>query len=358
MRIAYSAKRLKELLELQDQAGQMGKVETVLRVVAVRQYILSGGSFSQVAEYVGEAISTVARWVKEYLWSGMKSFYPRKSPGRPKVLSSDEEAELQRVLQASPTQQGFVTGCWTARVVNEWLVKNFNKSLSLKYLPELLKRLGFSYKKASNWFALRDDQARLDWMEQQWTEIQAFSEQTGGSILFMDEASFCTGGNLGYSWGPKGKPIEVPSSCRRDKVNAIAAFDMETGKVTASFLQGTIDSDQIIRFLQKLLKKNDGPLTVIVDNARVHKSRKIRDFLDTVKGRLHLLYLPAYSPDLNPIEKLWSELKTKHVANLYFDSPDALEDHLINAIKMLNRQPFRNISWANQYHEMNEDCAA
>lgn len=320
--------------------------------------LLSGGSVSAVAKHVGEAISTVARWVKEYLWKGIQSFFPKKSTGRPKALNADEEAALQKVLRGNPTQQGFTTGCWTARIVNEWLLKTFNKSLSLKYLPQLLKRLGFSYKKASNWFALRDEQARLHWIEEQWPEIQAFSDETGSTIFFMDEASFCVGGNLGYSWGPKGEPIEVPSSCRRDKVNAIGAFNMETGKVTASLLRGTIDSEQIIRFFQKLLKKTEGHLTVIVDNARVHKSRSINDFLTTVKDRLLVVYLPTYSPDLNPIEKLWSELKTRHVANLYFNSADALESHLVSAIKTINRSPSRNMSWARRYHEMSEDCAA
>jgi transposase len=72
---------------------------------------------------------------------------------------------------------------------------------------------------------------------------------------------------------------------------------------------------------------------LIVDNARYHKSAKVKAFLRKIRSRLTLHYLPAYSPDFNPIEGLWKKLKKSTTHNIYFKSIEFLSDALINGLK-------------------------
>jgi len=76
--------------------------------------------------------------------------------------------------------------------------------------------------------------------------------------------------------------------------------------------------EDLIKFLQKARDKNPvGRLVIILDNAKIHKSKKVRHFCD--HHLIYLLYLPSYSPDLNPIEYVWKDVK-RSLAKFYLDT--------------------------------------
>ena len=75
---------------------------------------------------------------------------------------------------------------------------------------------------------------------------------------------------------------------------------------------------------------------MVLDGAGWHKSRTFR-----LPGHLRLLFLPPYSPELNPQEHLWDALREKYFHNRVFDSIDALEDHLVTGLRDLETAPGR-----------------
>ena len=77
-------------------------------------------------------------------------------------------------------------------------------------------------------------------------------------------------------------------------------------------------------------------LVMVPDGARWHKSKNFR-----LPDNLRLLFLPPYSPELNPQEHLWDELREKHFHNLLFDSIDSLEGHLVDALRDIENFPDR-----------------
>ncbi len=77
-------------------------------------------------------------------------------------------------------------------------------------------------------------------------------------------------------------------------------------------------------------------IVVLLDGAGWHKSQTV-----TLPANIGLLYLPPYSPQINPVEHLWEELREKHFHNHAFDSPDALEDPLVAGLAALEKNPQR-----------------
>jgi transposase len=78
---------------------------------------------------------------------------------------------------------------------------------------------------------------------------------------------------------------------------------------------------------------------VIWDGAGIHKSRKVRTWLDGKKGRIALAYLPPYAPELNPVEAIWAYLKKNEIANLCASSIAQVSDYARRRLKSMQRRP-------------------
>ena len=70
--------------------------------------------------------------------------------------------------------------------------------------------------------------------------------------------------------------------------------------------EGSIRKEEIVAFLKALKAHLRKPLLVIWDGLRAHRSRVVRDYLDSINGHIQIAFLPAYAPDLNPVEYLWA----------------------------------------------------
>lgn len=142
-------------------------------------------------------------------------------------------------------------------------------------------------------------------------------------IFFQDECHFQRTCSTARSWYLKGKAPTLPSPVGKEKVSIAGAVSQETGAlfvVTAS----KFNAVSFKRFLQKFLKnktrRKKKKVLLVLDNARYHKAKELKEYLEQVKDRLELLFLPPYSPDLNPIEMVWRETRRDVTNNRYFTS--------------------------------------
>jgi len=105
------------------------------------------------------------------------------------------------------------------------------------------------------------------------------------------------------------------------------------------------DADSFRRFLETILKnaRTDKKILLILDNARYHHANKLKEYIESIKGRLELFFLPAYSPDINAIEMLWKKTRRSVTHNRYFGS-----------LKELKKELF---SFWNGFSEPNEELA-
>ncbi len=151
-------------------------------------------------------------------------------------------------------------------------------------------------------------------------------------LLFYDEAFFCRQSTVARGWYPRGSKTEIQCPMTFEKVGTCAAVSPRNGRLYSLAFDG-FDSDTFIYYLKWLLKVFKTKRKIVLDNASSHKSHKVREFDAKHQKRLELLYLPAYSPDLNSIERVWKHLRYHVTHNVYFETLEALENAIISYLK-------------------------
>src|SRR5262249_52915941 len=145
-------------------------------------------------------------------------------------------------------------------------------------------------------------------------------------ILFGDEASFPQWGTLSYTWARKGKQPVIKTSGNRKGYKVFGLIDYFTGRFFSKGHVGKLNAESYIAFLKDWLSKTRKYILLIQDGAPYHKGKLVRDFLEKNVHRLTIYTLPSYSPDFNPIEKLWKKIKEHGTHLKYFPSFDSLVD--------------------------------
>jgi transposase len=145
--------------------------------------------------------------------------------------------------------------------------------------------------------------------------------------------------SVGRTYAPVGQTPIVREWYTRDHLSAISAISPE-GKLYFHSEGRALNSDDVVGFLEHLLRGVPGPMVIIWDGAPIHRSHTIREFLTNgAAQRLHLERLPAYAPELNPGEGLWQQLKGVELRNVcYFNLPH-LRHELRDAVKWVRRKP-------------------
>jgi len=102
---------------------------------------------------------------------------------------------------------------------------------------------------------------------------------------------------------------------------------------------GTIRSPQVVEFLRHLRRHLSGQLLVIWDGLPTHRSRRVQQFVASTAGELEVEFLPAYAPELNPVEYLWGHWKHHELSNFCPKNFWELSDHARRALRRMRRRP-------------------
>jgi len=103
--------------------------------------------------------------------------------------------------------------------------------------------------------------------------------------------------------------------------------------------EGSIRSPQVVEFLSHLKRHIKKKLLVIWDRSKIHRSRLVQQFVASQKGSICLEYLPAYAPELNPVEYIWGYWKHHELPNCCPKTFTQLSYHAIRALKRMRRRP-------------------
>jgi transposase len=141
------------------------------------------------------------------------------------------------------------------------------------------------------------------------------------------------------TYAPRGQTPILREWCTRDHLSAISAISPE-GQLYFHSQDYAINSDDVVAFLEHLLREVPGRMMLIWDGAPIHRSHTIREFLaNGAAQRLHLERLPAYAPELNPDEGFWQQLKGVELRNVCCFTIPYLRRELRDAVKRVRRKP-------------------
>jgi transposase len=159
------------------------------------------------------------------------------------------------------------------------------------------------------------------------------------TILFIDESGFYPLPSVVRTYAPIGQTPIVREWWTREHRSAISALSPD-GKLYFHSQDHAINSEDVVAFLEHLLREVPGRLLIIWDGAPIHRSHTIQEFLTNgAAQRLHLERLPAYAPELNPGEGLWAQLKGVELRHVCCVDLPHLGGELRDAVKRVRRKP-------------------
>lgn len=159
-------------------------------------------------------------------------------------------------------------------------------------------------------------------------------------IYFEDECHFQRNTTIVRAWFLKGTTPEIKSPPVREKISIMGAMGMDNGQLITMKTK-IFNAESFKEFIKKIIKraKTGRKILLVLDNARFHHAVINKDFLQSIKDKIELMFLPAYSPELNPIESFWKKTRRCVTHNRYFETLSEEEkclDHFFNKFKNPN----------------------
>ncbi len=140
------------------------------------------------------------------------------------------------------------------------------------------------------------------------------------------------------TWFAKGQQRIIPTYGKHEGVKLVGFLNYETGEVYVEEHK-SYDAEVFKHFLCQVLKKYpEGDIVMILDNAKIHHAKLLADLLAT-NPRLHLDFLPPYSPNLNKIEEFWGWLKSTVINNVFFHSREEIRGAVNSFVDYLSTVP-------------------
>jgi len=318
-RIQVSNQTLASLYERLYRAYDTGQLRLVKRIHALL-YIIDGKDVAEVAAILKLSIQTIYNYVKAFLLRQLDSLVYRHSPGRPSKLSVAQREELGETIDAGPEAAGYDCGCWSTALMQDWIFNRFGVEYTPQYVADLLDKMGFSYQRGRFVSDHLPDvvQEQEEWMTKTWPEVLRLADEKGAMILFGDEASFAQWGSLSYTWARKGQQPTIETSGIRKAYKIMGLIDFLSGAFFYKAHTGRFNAESYQAFLLDVMAKTSQHLILIQDGARYHTSKAMDEFFAQHADRITVFQLPRYSPDFNPIEYLWRNVKKQATHLRYF----------------------------------------
>lgn len=264
-------------------------------------------------------LQTIRRYIndfKNYRMDSIDFEDGRKTGSGNKTDLNDKQIEeVKQYLQDNIVTE--------AKEIQEYIKDKFNIKYSLSGTTAMMHRLNFVYKKV---IAIPQKADTTESLEKQLLFEQNYKQfkediNDNDKIFFLDGVHPTHNTKAGFAWIEKGKEKIIETNSGRDRVNLNGAYDVINGDVIATSSK-TVNSDSTIELFDTLLENNnttEGNLYCFSDNARYYKSKLIQEVLKREKyQQIKMIFIPPYSPNLNPIEKVWKFFKKEVLENQFY----------------------------------------
>jgi transposase len=291
-----------------------------------------------VAQAFGVDRATLYRWMLRYQGAGEDGLYRKPGSGRPRILEDLSEHELQRLILRPASDFGYETDLWTVGRVRTIIEDTYGVSMSSDTVWRRLREAGLTYQKPERQYYEIDEKAREAWARTEIPRIRRTVLKNKAILYFQDEANVSLTAFLGKTWGVRGHTPKVKVTGARGGVAAMSAISRR-GYLLFRLYEKRITSTEVIQFLGQMLNHHKTRhLVVVMDQAPPHVSKATSHYIESQR-RLHVFYLPKYSPDWNPDEKVWNHLKHQELCAHKAKTRAELKDLTKRKLRGMSRNP-------------------
>jgi transposase len=316
-----------------------GRRATFEERVSACEALESGISADIVGQVMGVSRSSVFSWWNTYRLQGPEALTTKPAPGRAPRLDDNQMSRLRGIIIGqNPQQLDFGPALWTREIVSELIERLFGVRFSLVHVGAILAKLGLSPQRPLYRAYERDPEKVAEWKEKTFPWIQAQAKKAGAAIFFADEASVRTVYHAGTTWAPVGQTPVVTGTGKTRSISMVSAVSPR-GELLFDVQQEGIRKEEFLEFCKKLVAEAGRPVYLIVDNSQVHRSKILKEFVQQSNGMLTVFFLPPYSPDLNPDEWVWKNVKHDNLGRAVAKSQGELAQFAIAALARLKELP-------------------
>ena len=315
-----------------------------LRRTVVRMH-KRGHTMTSIAKELGLHRQTVSGWVAAEAAGGaaaLKEARRGRSVGSGRILSAAQEERIQQeIVDRTPDQCKLRFALWSAQAVRALIKQLFAVELPVRTVRKYLARWGFTPQRPLKRAYEQRPEAVDKWVKEQYPAIVERAKEEGAEISWADEAGVSSVEHYPRGYAPKGKtPVLVLSQSKRERINLISAITNQ-GTMRFMLYRDTLSADVLIKFLTRLIKDAKKKVFLVLDNLRVHHSRKVKAWLEGKEELIELFFLPSYSPELNPDEYLNCDLKARMSEGEPVRNAKHLKGKVISHLRSIQCQPER-----------------
>lgn len=307
----------------------------------MRAWQLSRRGWAQgaIADALGVTRLSVWRWLRAAGRSGPDALLSRLRPGPAGKLLPGQRELIADCLWHGAEAYGFRGDVWTCGRVAKVIEEEFGVRYHKGHVARVLKEVGWTPQVPITRAIQRDEGAVARWRERDWPRLKALAAKEGRALAFVDESGFYLLPGAVKTYGPRGKTPVVAEWQTRDHLSVMAGVTAD-GRVYTLVRQESLTGAETVEFLEHLGKQLGGPALVIWDRSPIHRRADVTEFAAAVGAdNLRLEALPAYAPDLNPVEWLWRHLKEAEMANLTCLDLEELHEEFHLALGRVRSKP-------------------
>lgn len=305
-----------------------------IRLAAVRSLLL-GIDREIVAQQFCRTDRSVRLWIALFNRGGIDALITRPKSGRPRKVKLERVRDLLLPVLEDPTTAGQVH--WTGVKLHGHLKEQLSLELGYSTTLRWLHELNFHLRVPRPWPERQNEADRKTFQE----ELRVLAEDPKVELWFGDESGVEGDPRPRRRWVQPGKPRTVPYLGTHIRQNVIGAVAPHTGEFFSLIVDG-VDTDVFQFYLDAMARavpRKDGVRQILIlDNASWHKSARLNWHHFEAK------FLPGYSPDFNPIERLWLRLKADWFWDFIARTPQELSDRLCVALKSFMDDPAKTAS--------------
>ena len=302
--------------------------------------IENGASVAAVAIAYGVTRATIYRWMARASNNnadGLKRVTAPGSGNSPKLTLSQVNRVL-RYMQKPASAYNFDSDLWTCSKLRSLISDKIGQTLHRSTIHRMLTEAGQTYKKIEPRWDKADLVLQKDWIENTIPEIKKYARRKNAILYFVDESAISLTSSIGKSWSPRGIPAIVNRASSRGRLSAISAIS-PGNRLLFSLGRKNFGATEVVKFLNQLMKAHPARVIVVVlDNASSHRSKLVKNF-ERDNSNLKLYFLPTYSQQWNPDEKVWNHLKSIELIGHKERDLDGLEKLTRKKLSKMARTP-------------------
>lgn len=277
------------------------------KAIAARR---AGQSVTAVAGLFGVSRQAVYNWQARHAAGGAAGLAARKrgKPPAPK-LSSRQAARIRRMIRnRHPEQLLLPFALWTREAVQQLMARQCGVAVSIRTVGRYLKDWGFTPQRPARKALEQNPVAVRRWLREEYPQVAARAKRENAAILWGDQMGVRSDQPGGRSYAPRGQTPRVPASGQRFWCNQMSAVSNQ-GKLYFMVFRRSFRVPVFLEFLRRLVRQARRKVLLIVDRHPVHRAARVKTWLAARSEDIQLVFLPAYSPELNPDEYLNQDVK-------------------------------------------------